>query len=255
MTKRAEFHPGRAALLLGLLAAGVFFWDSAVLLPFKLLAVMGHETGHALAALAVGGSVDRVSLSPNESGECLSMIPTGLGARVAVYSAGYVGSAVISALLLILSFRLNARRFMLGAASVWLVIMGALYARDGFTLLFTCGMAAVFGLGAKWLPEAAVGMLNLFISSFTALYAVIDLRDDLWNSAVRARSDAQLLAALTPVPALVWAALWTVLSVVLVLVGLWVATRGVSPASGARSGELLWPRPTLRPRPKLPVQK
>ena len=42
-----------------------------------------------------------------------------------------------------------------------------------------------------------------------ALYAVMDLKDDLWNSAVRSQSDAQLLADLTIVPAVVWAALWT----------------------------------------------
>ncbi len=233
---RSELHPGRAALLIGIVVAGAFFWDSPVLLPFKLLAVMGHETGHALAALVVGGSVDRVSLSLDEGGECLSRIPDGFFARVTVFSAGYVGSAIISVLLLVLSFRFNARRLMLAAACLWLAVMALFYARDGFTLLFALGMAALFGVGAKWLPDVVVGGLNLFIASFTALYAVMDLKDDLWNSAVRSHSDAQLLANITIVPAIVWAALWTLVSVAVLLAGAWLALRstpGVSPSKSS----------------------
>ncbi|MDP1823799.1 MAG: M50 family metallopeptidase [Archangium sp.] len=228
-----QLHPGRAALLLGLVVAGAVFWHSPVLLPFKLLSVMGHETGHALASLIVGGSVDRVTLSLDESGACLSRIPDGFFARAIVFSAGYVGSAIISVLLLVLTFRFNARRIMLAAACIWLAGMGLIYARDGFTLLFALVMATLFGLGAKWLPDALVGALNIFIASFTSLYAVMDLKDDLWNSAVRSQSDAQLLADLTILPAIVWAALWTLVSVGVLLGGAWLALRDkpVTPAS------------------------
>ncbi len=229
---RSELHPGRAALLVAIVVAGVVFWNSPVLLPFKLLSVMGHETGHALASLVVGGSVDRVTLSLDESGACLSRIPDGFFARAIVFSAGYVGSAIISVLLLVLSFRFDARRAMLAAACVWLALMGFIYARDAFTLVFAIGMAALFGAGAKWLPDALVGGLNLFIASFTALYAVMDLKDDLWNSAVRSQSDAQLLADLTIVPSVVWAAVWTLVSVGVLLGGAWIALHGkVTPPS------------------------
>ena len=231
----SRLHPGRAALLVAIVVAGAVFWDSPILLPFKLLSVMGHETGHALASLIVGGSVDRVTLSLDESGACLSRIPDGFFARVIVYSAGYVGSAIISVLLLVASFRFNARRAMLAGACLWLALMGVVYARDGFTLLFALVMAALFGGGAKWLPDSLVGGLNLFIASFTALYAVMDLKDDLWNSAVRSQSDAQLLADLTIVPAIVWAALWTLVSVAVLLGGAWLALKDkpqpVSPLS------------------------
>ncbi|MFT3709827.1 MAG: M50 family metallopeptidase [Archangium sp.] len=227
-------NPGRLALFVGILVAGAFFWDSAVLLPFKLLAVMGHETGHALAALIVGGSVDSVSLGLDQGGQCLSRIPEGFFAKVIVFSAGYVGSAIISVLLLVASFRFDARRAMLGAACVWLALMGVFYARDAFTLAFSIGMAVAFGLGAKFLPKDVVGGLNVFIASFTALYAVMDLKDDLWNSAVRAHSDAQLLADVTIVPAIVWAVLWSVLSVAILIAGAWQALKAKPQLSGAR---------------------
>lgn len=234
----SQLHPGRAALLVGIVVAGAYFWDSPVLLPFKLLSVMGHETGHALASLIVGGSVDRVTLSLDESGACLSRIPDGFFSRAIVFSAGYVGSAIISVLLLVLSFRFDARRIMLAAACFWLALMGLIYARDLFTLAFALGMAVLFGVGAKWLPDALVGGLNLFIASFTALYAVMDLKDDLWNSAVRSHSDAQLLADLTIVPAVVWAALWTLVSVAVLLGGAWLALRGRPPVTAPALSEL-----------------
>ena len=216
---------GKLLLLVGFLVLGVVGWDWPVLWPFKLLAVMGHETGHAVASLLAGGSVSRVSIAGNESGECLSAIPTSFFARTIVYSAGYVGSAIISVVLLLLTFRFDLRRFMLGAACVWLSVMGLLYARDAFTLAFCFGMAIAFGLGARFLPAQVVGIVNLFIASFTALYAAMDLKDDLWNGAVRVHSDAQLLADITPIPAVVWALLWTALAMTLLGVGVFVAMR------------------------------
>jgi hypothetical protein len=101
-------------------------------------------------------------------------------------------------------------------------------------------MALAFGLGARFLPAQVVGVVNLFIASFTALYAAMDLKDDLWNGAVRARSDAQLLADITPIPAIGWALLWTLLSAALLGLGILVAMRR---------------RPAALPRsPKLPDQ-
>ncbi|MHB8873490.1 MAG: M50 family metallopeptidase [Myxococcaceae bacterium] len=228
----------RLLLLAALVVGGVVFWDFRVLWPLKMLVVMIHETGHALASLLVGGSVTRVTIASNQSGECLSQIPLGFFAKVAVYSAGYVGSALASAVLMIATFRFQARRVVLGAACVWLSAMAIFYAGDGFTLLFCLGTALVLGLGAKYLPASAVELFNLFIAAFCALYAAMDLKDDLWNSEVRARSDAALLSNVTLVPAVVWAALWTALSLaILVGSGWWAVRRRRRLAAAAASVE------------------
>jgi hypothetical protein len=98
-------------------------------------------------------------------------------------------------------------------------------------------MAVAFGAGAKWLPDSLVGALNLFIASFTALYAVMDLKDDLWNPAVRSHSDAQLLANVTIVPAIVWAAVWTLVSLAIVVAGAALALREpVRTSAGVSAG-------------------
>lgn len=216
---RSELHLGRLAALIGIVIVSLFLWDTPVLMPLKLLSVMGHETGHAIASKLAGGDVNQVTVRPDQSGECLSSIPDGFIARVLVYSGGYVGSAVIAVILLVLTFRFRARRLMLVAAAVWLAFMAIFYGRDLFTLGFCLGMAVLFAAGAKFLPDELVGMVNLIVATFTAMHAVFDLKSDLWNGQVRAISDAQLLANVTIVPAIVWAFVWSVASLVIVAVG------------------------------------
>src|SRR4051812_2343877 len=182
---RTEVDGKRLLVLVACVGLSVAAWELPFLTPLKLLAVAGHETGHALASLVVGGSVNQIHIQSNEGGDCLSMVPDGFFARVLVSSAGYVGAALIGALLLLLTFRFNLGRIMLGLACAWLAAIALLYARDPFTIGFCMGMAALFGLSARFLPPGAVQGVNLFIASFTALYSVMDLKSDLWSSEVR----------------------------------------------------------------------
>jgi hypothetical protein len=202
-------------------AVGIWAWDTPVLWPLKMIAVLMHESGHAAATWLFGGSVAEVTLAANESGQCLSRIPVGFLPKIFVYSAGYIGNAVISGLLLVVTYRFGARRSVLAVAALWLGTTALFLAGNAFTVLFCLGTCAAMIAAAKWLPESAVEWLNLFVASFVALYAAVDVKDDLWNSAVRARSDAALLAELTYVPALVWAALWTLLSIAVLLTSAW----------------------------------
>jgi hypothetical protein len=226
------WHGWRALFLLSSAGMSLFYWNAPVLLPFKLLAVMGHETGHALAALAVGGAIEGVSLSSNEAGQCVSRIPEGFFARAVVSSSGYVGASLISLILLVLTFRFEIKRPLLWSAALWLGAMGIFAGKDLFTLVFCVAMALILAACARWLPLELISGLNLFLASFTALYALVDLKDDLWNSAVRAQSDAQILADATRVPAVVWAFVWTAASLFALGAGTWFALRG--PASAGR---------------------
>ena len=78
--------------------------------------------------------------------------------------------------------------------------------------------------------ERAVVMV---IAVFTGLYALFDLRDDLWLPGGGV-SDAALLAAQTHVPAVLWSLLWSAVSVaVLVLAGSIALRRGAPIPSDA----------------------
>jgi hypothetical protein len=216
----------RLVALSGCIAVAVIFWNAAALEPLKLLVVMMHESGHALASLLVGGHVQRVVIATDQSGYCLSQIPTGFFNAVAVYSAGYLGSAIAGSVLLWLSFRFRLHRFVLGAIAAWLVAMAFLLAGNAFTVVFCLGAALVFGVSAAKLNEAVVEWIVLFIAAFSGLYALFDLRDDLWNGATRAHSDAALLASLTGVPSILWAGLWSLVAIALVVFAVISSVRG-----------------------------
>jgi len=224
----SRLEVGRLLTLAALVALGLVFWDSPLLTPVKLLVVMGHESGHALATLLAGGQVQRVVLSADQSGACLSALPPGAWPTILVYSAGYVGSAIAGAVLLVLAFRFRLARGVLAAYALWLAAMGVFFAGSGFTVAFCLGMAAALAAAARWLPLLGVRFLVLFLATFTGLYALFDLRDDLWNATVRAQSDAALLAAHTPLPALFWAGLWSLLSMAILGWGAFAALRSRS---------------------------
>ena len=117
-----------------------------------------------------------------------------------MYSAGYVGSAISGALQLVLAFRFRLHRGVLYAMGVWVTAMGVIYAGNAFTLAYCLVMGAVLLVLARVLPAGAVRGLVTVLAVFTGLYALFDLRDDLWSSGGGGPSDAVLLAAQTRVP-------------------------------------------------------
>jgi len=213
----------RAGLLVLCLGVGVAFWDQPWLWPLKLLAVMVHETSHALATWIVGGRVQRIVVSADQAGSCLSALPSGVLRQIAVYSAGYVGNAAVGAFLLVATLRFGWGRAVLWGLAAWLALTAMGFAGNAFTLVFCGATALALAVLARWLPDRLAFGAALFIASFVGLYALFDLRDDLWDGAVRGRSDAGLLAGLTWIPALVWAVVWSASSVAVLAFFAWRA--------------------------------
>src|SRR5262249_31942578 len=160
----------------------------------------------------------------------LSSLPAGWLPRIAVYSAGYVGSAVSGALQLIVAFRFRLHRAVLYAMGAWVTAMGLIYAGNGFTLGYCLAMGAVLLVLARLLPAGGVRAVVMVSAVFPGLYALFDLRDDLWRPG-GGPSDAVLLAAQTHVPALLWSLLWSAVSVAVLAVAASVSLRRVPLAS------------------------
>jgi hypothetical protein len=219
----------RLLVLAALVVAGLWFWDMPSLAPLRLLVVLVHETGHALATLLFGGRVEQILVGADESGQCLSSVPAGLLPQIAVYSAGYLGSAVSGALQLILAFRFRMHRAVLYAMGGWVTVMGLVYAGNAFTLAYCLGMGAVLLVLARTLRPGGVKAVVTVIAVFTGLYALFDLRDDLWLAGSGGPSDAMLLAARTHVPAFIWSLLWSAVSVVVLVLAAMFSLRRTEP--------------------------
>jgi Peptidase M50B-like len=216
--QRAEHHLD-TALLLALavsFVAGLLFWNTWPLWPFRLLVVLMHESGHAAATLLVGGSVDRIQIAPNEGGVTLSHYFPSLWRQIVVTSAGYVGSTVSGCVLLWIAARSRAGRWPLVALAGWTGIVALLWVRDAFTLLFVGGASLVLGLVARFGPALLRRALLVFLATFSVSYALYDIKDDLLHFASRGPSDAELLAHATYIPAIVWGVGWGMVSLALV---------------------------------------
>jgi Peptidase M50B-like len=200
----------RFLLPLFLTASSWWWWDSVFLLPVKLLAVMSHETGHALATLLVGGQVKGITIEIQEAGQCLSLLPDSTLAQVVVSSGGYLGSLIFALGLTYVSFRTAMERAMTLAVALWLGAVAFFLAQSTFTLTFSLAMALVFAALSRWAPSSVIRTVNSTLALLFVLYALVDLKLDLWNSEVRGLSDAGILARATHIPSLWWSVVWTV---------------------------------------------
>lgn len=191
-------------------ALAMLLWDTPVIWPLKILVVLFHELGHALAALATGGSVVSIELSPQQGGLTRTMG----GNRFLVLSSGYLGSLAFGVLWLFLGRSPRTARVgvwmlagvLLGSTALWvrpLISFGFLYA--------LVASAAVVAL-ARWAPAAASQHALRGLGVFSVLYALWDIRDD-----VLARpgisSDATMLAEFTFIPGPVWGVAWIAVGV------------------------------------------
>ncbi len=225
MAERAASGGGRAqppcwAALAGWLALVLliaWFWHSPVFFPLRILVVLFHECGHGLAAVLTGGEVLEIGLSANEGGTCL----TRGGWSFVVLNAGYLGSLVCGLLLLALSRGRRAPRGLVLALGALVLSVTVLLLRPLLSFGFLYGAlagGALLALGL-WAPPWINWILLRLVGSFSVLYALLDIRDDVFAARPGSLSDASALAAMTGIPAVLWGVVWGLVALGL-LVGL-----------------------------------
>jgi hypothetical protein len=196
----------RALLLFAAGALLLVFWDNPLLWPVKILVVLFHELSHALAAVLTGGEVESIGLSIDQGGHT----QTRGGFRFLILNAGYLGSLLWGVALLAAARRPNTVRAVAFALAFVLLVTSVLYIRPvvGFGFLFSLLAAAGVAALARYAPAhvTAGGMKGLGV--FSVLYALLDIRDDVFRAGSAALSDATMLSQATGVPSLVWGVAW-----------------------------------------------
>jgi hypothetical protein len=206
-------------VLASILTLGLWFIPFAGLItfPIRLFVTYIHEIGHALAALATLGGVNRVALDWSGSG--VTFTQGGLGFLIS--SAGYLTTTLYGAgLLLFLRRERNARIAAIGTGAALLFVTVFF---GGNILAWLCGL--VFGVGCLFLGAKAKPRLVHFVMSFIAvqclLNAFYDLRTLLYLSAFDPAfpTDAWNMSQATGgfLPPVFWAAGWAMLSAAVVV--------------------------------------
>jgi len=195
--------------------------------PFRIFVTFIHEGGHAIAALLTGNSVQSLSIATNASGETYTS-QGGTISQIFVASAGYLGSMVFGALLLVLIRKtIAARLVLIGSAAVvfaltltYGLIKPAVSGLVSTSLPFTILAGTLLTGGLILVARYASARVATFFVSFLAvqcvLNALLDLKTVFFLSSPFAPSvptDAVNMANATGIPALVWATIWIAMAV------------------------------------------
>lgn len=206
---------GVAAVALVLVAYGPLWTHT------RHLVTLVHESGHALVALATGRRLNSITLHSDTSGLTMSSgRQTGPG-MIATAAAGYLAPAVLGLIIAAL-VELDRTMWALWSALAALALM-LLYIRNWFGLL----VVGIAGLGVAavvwWAPERiqhGAAMLTAWFMLIAAPRTALEL----WSHRRRRRSrttDADVLARLTHVPAVIWVGVFLLLNTGALGLGAW----------------------------------
>ncbi len=169
----ARFKSPRRALLTAAIATYVIgHWvpfGSVLLYPLTLLATWVHETGHGVAALAVGGRFDRLLIFWDASGLAYTTHRPGWPAAV-VALGGLLAPPITGALILLMVRGPRRATAALGALAVALLLSLALWVRSPVGFVSVPLTAALLGL----VLFRFNGNRRLVVAHFIALQLAID---------------------------------------------------------------------------------
>lgn len=193
------------AIFVGVAAA----WNEPWILPLKLFVVLVHEMSHAVAALLTGGRVGELSVHVNEAGHCVSAG----GIPFVVVSAGYLGSMLAGAALLLVAARTRASRLVAAVLGALVAIVALRFVPEAsFGRAFAVFAGIALGLLSLCPPVVTEFALRV-IGLTSCLYAILDVKHDVLDRD-HPHSDAMQLERLTGVPGFVWGVLWIGVSLV-----------------------------------------
>ncbi len=183
-------------------------WDTLFIYPLKVWVVFLHEISHAIAAVATGGSVQQITLSPYLGGACYC--PG--GNAFLTLTAGYLGSLAWGGLILESTRRAGRKApSVTGALGVGTVILTLLFVRGMFGLAFGLLFGAGLIVASRRLPPDANRTLLTGLGLTSCLYAILDIKSDILDRP-HLPSDAHMLGELTGIPTLAWGGLWIVVA-------------------------------------------
>ena len=197
--------------LLALTGIVVALWSTPVVIPLKILVVFFHELAHGVAAVLTGGGIVSITLSTDQGG-----VATTLGGnRFMILSAGYVGSLLFGASLLLAGLKSRADKVIVAALGIAMLVITALYLRGLFPMSFGAATGLFLLAMARFLPGQANDLTLRIIGLTSMIYVPLDIFSDTIARS-HLRSDAFMLGEYLGGSAAFWGVLWLIVSLAVI---------------------------------------
>lgn len=220
--------PPGGVIALTALVAGLLVWAPGAWPITRHVVTIAHEAAHGLAALVSGRKLHGIRLHSDTSGVTVSAGRTTGPGMIVTTAAGYVGPALLG--LVAAALLANNRAVGLLWALVILLALLLIQVRNWFGLWSILVSAAVVFAVSWWLAPQAQSAFAYAFTWFLLLAAprpVLELQAHRRGAATKS-SDADQLARLTRVPAIVWVGFFLVVTVgALALGARWMVTAAV----------------------------
>ncbi|HAC06825.1 MAG TPA: hypothetical protein DC060_11425 [Gemmatimonadetes bacterium] len=207
-----ESSSGKLRFLLGFaafFAALWFLWGTPIVYPLKIFVVLLHEISHAMASVATGGGIEKITLNPAEGGACYCFG----GNAFITLSAGYLGSLLWGAAMFSAARSDKVKtNWVNGFIGVMVMVLTIFFVRTSFGIVFGLAFGLTMVVISKQMGGAVNRGLLLTLGLTSALYAILDIKSDVIDRSSM-QSDAAMLAEITNVPTLVWGGLWITIAV------------------------------------------
>lgn len=208
-------------LYLGYIAIILFFHNTPIMYPFRLLTTFLHEMSHAIACWITCGSVNAIRVYDNEGG-VTSYVG---GCRVLIIPAGYVGAAIWGSVFVSAS---GGQKSATGAACtlVGILLISLCFAPNRTMVALNLCYAIVTSIFIylEWMVFSPIlNYVVLFYGAFVGIHAIFDTYQDTIRRTV-VRSDAYACYEICPccLPKSVGIQ-WAICNIILQLTGIWVA--------------------------------
>jgi len=199
---------GGMGIPLILFGLSVYFWESPIVYPIKLLTVFFHELSQGLAAVLTGGSMHSIELTADQVGLCW----TAGGSWWLILSAGYLGSLLWGAGILYMAAKTRLDRELVQFLGVLLIGVTVFYVRTTAGVIFGLSFGAAMVGFASQFGEVACDQLLRYIGLSSMFYVILDIKSDLIDRAVP-QSDAYRLAEQLHLPSMVVGVAWLILAI------------------------------------------
>ncbi|KAI9027638.1 peptidase M50B-like-domain-containing protein [Phycomyces nitens] len=208
-------------IIIGVYTAAILvLWNmpiaKIILSPFKLLTVGLHEFSHAIVGCLTCAKIESIEIDPDEGG--VTRMRGGI--PMCTLPAGYLGSSLIGAVLVMCGFNILASKIasiILGVCLLFTLWWAKNWLTRCIGLLFIGVMVFLW-----WLAHGqGLKYFVLFVGVMSCLYCLWDILDDLvFRKAFE--SDASKFAKLcgSCMSSRVWGVLWFIISLLFFIAGI-----------------------------------